>query len=102
MRVVIIETLGRYSDGVLILIKISMGDKFYDAVFFYNSEEVFIETGEDFQNDWGLIDENPHYEESLRELLTKLPAWEDIVEEIIDLEEVLNESLKNNLESDDN
>jgi hypothetical protein len=92
MKAIILNVLGRYSNGILILIGLTVDNKFYNAIFFYNHEEVFIEVEDDFLNNVGIIEEHIDYENVIQDLLSKSPPYEDI----LDIEEIDINDLKNN------
>lgn len=80
----IIEYLGKFEDGVLVLISLNYEDEYYDATFFYK-EEPLIQTfvtltiDEKLEELIGEIEEWSGYNNLVLELMKKVVPYDEMI-----------------------
>lgn len=80
MESTIKEYLGKYQDGVLVLITIKYEDIFYDGTFFYTEKDMVITVDEKLEKILGCkIKEYKEYIDFARGILQKIVPYNEIV-----------------------
>lgn len=76
----ILDYLGKFEDGVLVLITIQYEDVFYDATYFYNKEHLLLTISDDLEAKLGIdIKSDPDYPDLIRLLLKKTIPYNEII-----------------------
>lgn len=75
----IIEYLGKFEDGVLVLISLNYEDEYYDATFFYKEDFVTLTIDEKLEEIIGEVEEWFGYENLVLELMKKIVPYEEII-----------------------
>ena len=74
----ILEYLGRFENGVLVLVGLLYKSKYYESTFFYTSNEMVLTIPEDLEDQIGDIKKHPHYPEILLKILKKVVPHKEI------------------------
>jgi len=75
----ILDYLGKYQDGVLVLLTIKYNDVYYDATYYYNKEHLLLTINENFEIELGhLITDDSDYVELIRYIITKVVPYDEI------------------------
>jgi hypothetical protein len=85
-EVSIIEYLGKFENGVLVLLGITHENQYYDATFFYTKEEIVLTISDEMEEIVGDIKEHPQYKDLLLGILKKVLPYHDISERIDDVD----------------
>lgn len=83
----ILDYLGKFNDGVFVLLSLSYGEYFYEATFYYTENMVVLTVDETLEKEIGtLIEDWPGYNDLMVSIIQKLVPYEEIVKTIGDLD----------------
>ncbi len=86
-QVSILEYLGKLENGVLILLSIVYDDAYYEATYFYTSEELVLSVPEELEEVLGhKITEDELYPDLLRGIIKKVVPYNEIYGRIDDID----------------
>jgi len=87
----IIEYLGKFEDGVLVLISLNYEDEYYDATFFYKENFVTLTIDEKLEEIIGEIEEWFGYNNLVLELMNKVVPYDEMITRLdpVDVSEYL-------------
>lgn len=76
----ILDYLGKYEDGILVLLTIEYNNSYYDATYFYNKEHLLLTVSDDLdtllEND---ITSYPEYPDLIRSLIKATIPYDEII-----------------------
>ena len=78
IEVSILEYLGKFELGILVLVGINIDREYYDGTFYYDEENIVLTVSEEMEEKYGDIKRNPQYPEVLKSLLKKLVPYNEI------------------------
>jgi hypothetical protein len=82
----VIDYLGKFQNGVLVLIAITLDGQYFDATFFYTKEEIVLTISDEMEEVVGNIKEHPNYKDLLLLILKKVLPYHDIADRIDDVD----------------
>ena len=82
MKTTIVDYIGKYGPGVLVKIGLIDGSKYYDAIFFYTENKMWITMDHDYVKENGPIQEHEEYLDILNDLINKVDPHEKIYEQL--------------------
>jgi len=82
----VIDYLGKFQNGVLVLIAITLDSQYFDATFFYTKEEIVLTISDEMEEVVGNIKEHPNYKDLLLIILKKVLPYHDIADRIDDVD----------------
>ena len=82
MKTTIVDYIGKYGHGVLVKIGLIDGSKYYDAIFFYTENKMWITMDDDYVKENGPIQEHEEYLDILNDLINKVDPHEKIYEQL--------------------
>jgi hypothetical protein len=98
MKVDIIDYMGKHGDGVMVLLSISFNQKYYDGMFYYNSESFLITVDEELEKEIGCsIEKWEGYKDLSLSILKKIVPYSEIIVRIDDIDFDNLFSVKENL-----
>jgi hypothetical protein len=75
----IVDYMGRYENGVLVLISLNIDNKFYEGTIFYSDKNIVLTTDETLEDVIGMnIELWDGYKDLLESILKKLIPYEEI------------------------
>jgi len=75
----ILDYLGKYEDGVLVLLSIQYESSFYDSTYYYNSEHLLLTISDELEMELGgTITQDPDYPDLIRYIIKKTIPYEEI------------------------
>lgn len=77
-EVSIIDYLGKFETGILVLISITYQKKYYECTFFYTAEEMVLTISDELEEVVGDIKELPEYKEILLKILKKVIPFNEM------------------------
>lgn len=79
----IIDYLGKYEDGVIVLISLGWQNKFYEATFFYKEEFLALIPDPQLEEDLGCdIEDWSDYEDLMISIIEKVVPYDEIISRI--------------------
>ena len=75
----IIEYLGKFEDGVLVLISLNYEDNYYDTTFYYKENFVTLTIDEDLEQVIGQIEFWPGYNNLVLDIMKKVIPYNEII-----------------------
>ena len=75
----IIEYLGKFEDGVLVLISLNYEDNYYDTTFYYKDNFVTLTIDEKLEEIIGEVEEWSGYNNLVLELMKKVVPYDEII-----------------------
>ncbi len=76
----IIEYIGKYDDGVMVLLSINHNDVYYDATFFYKLDLVVLTVDEKLENILGYeIEKWEGYNNIILDIMKKVIPYNDVI-----------------------
>lgn len=79
-NVSILEYLGRVEDGVLVLLSIVYDEKYYEATYFYTSDQLVFTVDEKLKSDLGHdIKDDTQYADLIKNIIHKVAPYEEIL-----------------------
>lgn len=82
----VIDYLGKFENGVLVLIAITFDNQYFDATFFYTKEELVLTISDEMEEIVGDIKEHPNYKDLILLTLKKVLPYHDIADRIDDVD----------------
>ena len=83
MTVDIIDYVGKYNNGVIVLISLGYENNHYEATFYYDSSVLALTPDTELEKKLGCyIEEWIGYEDVIDEILSKVLPYDDIIEKI--------------------
>lgn len=82
----IIEYLGKYEEGVMVLISLNHNDLYYDATFFYTNNFVTLTIDEDLEDIIGIVEKWEGYNQLIIDLLDKLVPYDEIISRLDEID----------------
>jgi hypothetical protein len=81
----ILEYLGKVDDAILVLLSIIYNEKYYEATFLYNKEDILLTASEELEQDLGYkITEDSEYVDLLRNILKQIVPYNELINRIDD------------------
>jgi hypothetical protein len=81
----ILEYLGKVDNAILVLLSIIYNEKYYEATFLYNKEDILLTASEELEQDLGYkIIEDSDYIELLRNIIRKIVPYSELINRIED------------------
>jgi hypothetical protein len=74
----ILEYLGKFEQGILVLISLSVGKEYYEGTFYYDQENIVLTVSEQMEEKYGDIKKNPQYSSIIKNLLQKIVPFKDM------------------------
>ena len=78
----ILEYLGKFEQGILVLISLTVGKEYYEGTFYYDQENIVLTVSEDMEAKYGDIKKNPQYQTILKKILAKVVPFKDMINRI--------------------
>lgn len=86
-KVSILDYLGKYEGGVMVLLSIIFESKYYEATYFYTSEHLVFTVPEDLEEALGCkIHEVPEYKELVKYIIGKVIPYSEIYNRLDDID----------------
>ena len=83
----IVDYMGRYETGVIVLINIGLDDKFYEGTIFYSDKDIVLTVDDSIEEKLGTqIELWDGYKDLLQSILGKLIPYEEISNRIDDVD----------------
>ena len=83
----IVDYMGKYETGILVLINVSVDDKFYEGTLFYSDKDIVLTVDDSIEEKLGTqIELWDGYKDLLQSLLSKLIPYEEISKRIDDVD----------------
>lgn len=89
----VLDYLGKFEDGIMVLIALTCDNEYYEGVFFYNSESIVFSVDEKLEQKLGhKIEELDGYADLLRGILKDIVPYNQMVNRIdeVDFSEYLS------------
>jgi hypothetical protein len=74
----ILEYLGKFEQGILVLISLTVGKEYYEGTFYYDQENIVLTISEDMEAKYGDIKKNPQYRAILGTILKKIVPFSEM------------------------
>lgn len=74
----ILEYLGKFEQGILVLISFTVGSEYYEGTFYYDEENVVLTISEEMEKKYGEIKKNSQYPSIIRTILKKIVPFNDM------------------------
>jgi hypothetical protein len=79
----ILDYLGKFEDGIMVLIALTCDNEYYEGVFFYNSESIVFSVDEKLEQKLGhRIEELDGYADLLRGILKDVVPYNQMISRI--------------------
>ena len=86
-QVSILEYLGKLGLGVMTLISIVYNDTYYEATYFYTSDQLVLTAPDNLEEDLGhKITEDESYQDLIRSIIRKVVPYDEIYSRIDDID----------------
>lgn len=83
----IVDYMGRYENGVLVLISLNIDNKFYEGTIFYSDDNIVLTTDETVEDVIGMnIELWDGYKNLLESILKKIIPYEEISKRLDDVD----------------
>lgn len=82
----IIEYLGKFEDGVLVLISLNCENEYYDATFFYKEDFVTLTINEDLEDLIGEIEKYPQYNNLIIEIMKQVVPYKEMINRLDEID----------------
>lgn len=83
----IVDYMGRYETGILVLINVGVDDKFYEGTIFYSDKDIVLTVDNSIEEKLGSeIEFWDGYKDLLESILSKLIPYEEISKRIDDVD----------------
>lgn len=82
----IIEYLGKFEDGVLVLISLNYENEYYDAAFFYKEDFVTLTINEDLEELIGEIEKYPLYNNLVIEIMKQVVPYKEMINRLDEID----------------
>jgi hypothetical protein len=74
----VIEYIGRFEDGIMVLLGIMYDDEYFDATFYYTIEDMILTISDEMEEKVGPIIEHPQYRDILIQILKKVGTFREM------------------------
>jgi len=74
----VIEYLGRLEDGIMVLLGVMYDGSYYDATFFYTSEDMVVTVSDELEEIIGDVTRHPEYKDILLQILRKVVPFSEM------------------------
>ena len=79
----ILDYIGKYEGGILVSVGLMLNENFYNAMFYYTSDEMIINVEESMTKDMGCeIEFHKDYLELLKSILSQCEPFENIINQL--------------------
>lgn len=83
----IIDYIGKYQEGILVSVGLMYKNKYYDSIFYYTVDKIFITTDRQFKEETGFhIQEHQDYFILMKSLIQQCEPFENIIDQLQDIE----------------
>lgn len=82
----IIEYLGKFEDGVLVLISLNYENEYYDATFFYKEDFITLTINEDLEELIGEIEKHPLYNNLVIEIMKQVVPYKEMINRLDEID----------------
>ena len=82
----IIEYLGKFEDGVLVLISLNYENEYYDATFFYKEDFVTLTINEDLEELIGEIEKHTLYNNLVIEIMKQVVPYKEMINRLDEID----------------
>jgi hypothetical protein len=82
----IIEYLGKFEDGVLVLISLNYENEYYDATFFYKEDFVTLTINEDLEELIGEVEKHPLYNNLVIEIMKQVVPYKEMINRLDEID----------------
>lgn len=82
----IIDYLGKFEEGVVVLLSLNYNDEYYDATFYYVDDYVAITIDEDLEEHIGLIEQWDGYNDLILSIMSKVVPYDEIIGRLDEIE----------------
>ena len=83
----IVDYMGRYETGILVLINVGVDDKFYEGTLFYSNKDIVLTVDDSIEEKLGTqIELWDGYKDLVENILSKLIPYEEISKRIDDVD----------------
>jgi hypothetical protein len=87
MKVNIIDYVGLFEDGILVSVNINYDNAWYDGIFYYDENKMYLNIDDNLYDMIGDIEEHDEYLEIMEYIINNVESYEKIVK---DLEQINN------------
>ena len=82
-QVSILQYLGLFNNGVLVLISIIYNDKYYEGTFFYNEEDIVLTVSNELETVLGnKIIDDVEYVDILKNILKLIAPYNEVIKQL--------------------
>lgn len=74
----ILEYLGKFEQGILVLVSLTIGKEYYEGTFYYDQENIVLTVSEQMEEKYGEIKKHPQYPNIIKILLKKIVPYNDM------------------------
>jgi hypothetical protein len=82
----IIEYLGKYENGVLVLISLNYNDNYYDTTFFYRENFVTLTIDSDLEDIIGQVELWSEYNNLVLDIMKKVIPYDEIINRLDEID----------------
>ncbi len=82
----VIEYLGKFENGVLVLISLNYENEYYDATFFYKEDFVTLTINEDLEELIGEIEKYPKYNNLVIEIMKQVVPYKEMINRLDEID----------------
>jgi hypothetical protein len=75
----ILEYLGKFEQGILVLISLTIGKEYYEGTFYYDQENIVLTVSEQMEEKYGDIKKLPQYPTLMKSILSKVVPFNDMI-----------------------
>ncbi len=87
IRADIIDYMGKYEEGVVVLLNLSVGDKFYEGTLFYSEKDIVLTPDNRIEESIGCnIEEWSGYRDLMESILKRLVPIDEIIVRLDDVD----------------
>lgn len=99
----ILEYLGKYQGGIMVLISIIYDNDYYEATYFYDDEYLLFTPQEELEQKLGYpIQDDPEYADMIRDIIKKVVPYKEMYNRIdeLDFEKYNEENIPDETENE--
>lgn len=82
----VIEYLGKFENGVLVLISLNYESEYYDATFYYKEDFVTLTINEDLEEIIGEIEKHPQYNNLIIEIMKQVVPYREMINRLDEID----------------
>lgn len=82
----VLEYLGKVRGGILVLLGIVYQGEFYEATFFYNSQNILLTLSEELESQVGDVKKLKEYPEILKTILRKIVPFNEMYDRLDEID----------------